>query len=317
MGEAIMAMQVTIELIGVDVSKAWLDISDGETVTRIDNARDSVRRYLRSLAGPMAIAIEATGAYHLLMMEAALSSGHKVYLVNPYQLSKYREAVGVRAKTDESDARLLYRYLAAERDRLVPFRLPPKSVQGLLRLLRARGRVTQAKTQLSLALGEIKELGPSRRALLKKMDHTLDVIDRKLMRHLTAAGYEHAYRHCLSIPGIGPLNAVGLVATYHRGQFATVDAFIAYLGLDVRVRESGKFTGKRKLTKRGDRELRRLLFNAARTAARLPQWKDHYERLRKRGLSTTAAYVALSRKLAKLAFALLRDQTTYREPLTA
>jgi len=312
-----MAMQVMMGLIGVDVSKAWLDISDGKTVTRIDNAHSTVRRYLRSLAGPMAIAIEATGGYHLAMLEAALSCGHAVYLVNPYRLSKYREAVGVRAKTDESDARLLYRYLAAERDQLVPFRMPPKSVKVLLRLLRARGRVTEAKTQLALSLGEIRELGPSRRALLSKLDHTLDVIDRKLMRHLAAAGYAEAYRRCLSIPGIGPLNALGLVATYHRGQFATVDAFIAYLGLDVRVRESGKFKGQRKLTKRGDREMRRLLFNAARTAARLPQWQDHYQRLRERGLSTTAAYVAISRKLAKLAFALLRDQTMYREPLMA
>ena len=47
------------------------------------------------------------------------------------------------------------------------------------------------------------------------------------------------------IPGVGPLT---MVATYHRGQFRSADSFIAFLGMDVRVRDSGKFRGQRKLT---------------------------------------------------------------------
>ena len=62
----------------------------------------------------------------------------------------------------------------------------------------------------------------------------------------------------LSIPGIGSGNASALVVAYHRGSFAGSDAFISYLGLDVRIRESGYFRGKRKLTKRGEPELRRF-----------------------------------------------------------
>ena len=161
------------------------------------------------------------------------------------------------------------------------------------------------------------ELGPSKRALLKKLNDTLVVIDGKLLRHIQAAGYEEDYRRCLSIPGIGPLNGAGLVAIFHRNRFRSANAFIAFLGLDVRVRESGKYKGQRKLTKRGNPELRRLLFNAARSAARTARWQAYYKALRQRGLSTTAAYVALARKLARLAFALLRDQTTYRAPATA
>ena len=47
-------------------------------------------------------------------------------------------------------------------------------------------------------------------------------------------------------PGIGPINAAALVAIFHRGVFSKSDAFIAFMGLDVRVRESGYFKGKRK-----------------------------------------------------------------------
>ena len=61
-------------------------------------------------------------------------------------------------------------------------------------------------------------------------------------------------------------NATALTALFHRERFSKSDAFIAFtafMGLDVRVRESGHFKGKRKLTKKGSPEMRRLLFNAA------------------------------------------------------
>jgi len=102
------------------------------------------------------------------------------------------------------------------------------------------------------------------------------------------------------------------VAFYHRGDFRSADSFVAFMGLDVRVRESGRYRGQRKLTKKGNPEIRRLLFNAARAGAKTAQWQPYYESLRGRGLTTTAAAVAISRKIAKLAFALMRDQTEYQ-----
>jgi transposase len=310
-----MAMRVSVRVLGVDVSKDWLDIGDGEQVVRIDNTPSAIRSYLRRLQGAVRIGIESTGRYHWPMTEAALGGGHVVYLVDPYRLSKYREGVGVRIKTDAADAQLLARYVAAEHQSLMAFRCPPKAVRRLRALLGARARVTRAKVMLSQSLGEVAELGSSRRSLIGRLDHMLSVIDRKLLAHVDAAGYGSDYRRCLTVPGIGTLNAVGLVATYHRGDFRNGHAFVAYLGLDVRVRDSGKYRGQRKLTKRGPAEIRRLLFNAARSAARSACWRPYYDSLRERGLSTTAAYVALARKLARLAYALLRDQTIYRKPV--
>ena len=90
-------------------------------------------------------------------------------------------------------------------------------------------------------------------------------------------------RRCQAIPGVGPLSALAMVATYHRGQFRRADAFIAFMGMDVRVRDSGTFRGRRKLTKKGDSELRRLLFNAAMQGRRSVLWEPYYLALRARG----------------------------------
>jgi hypothetical protein len=44
---------------------------------------------------------------------------------------------------------------------------------------------------------------------------------------------------------------------------------------------------------------------------RSSQWAPYYLKLRERGLSSTAVFVALSRKLDKVSFALLRTNTQF------
>lgn len=306
-----MAMRTTPLTLGIDVAKDWLDIDDGEQIRRIDNTPKAVRSLLREFSGTIWLAVEPTNCFHVTLVQAAIAAGHSVYLIDPYRLSRYRESVGIRAKTDALDARLLRRYLLAEADNLVAYQPPPKAVQALADLLRARAKLIETKTTLSLSLKRITQLSATRKALLRRIDQAVEVIDRKLQHCLQRAGYAEDYRRCLSIPGVGPLNAAALVATYRRGHFRNADAFIAFLGLDVRVRESGHFKGQRKLTKRGNPELRRLLFNGARSGSLTPTWNAYYLALRDRGLSTTAATVAISRKIARVAFALIRDQSTF------
>ncbi len=80
----------------------------------------------------------------------------------------------------------------------------------------------------------------------------------------------------------------------------------------MRVRDSGRSRGRRKLTKQGDPELRRLPFLAAMGAARTETWRPYYERHLARGRSKIEALVILARKLARVAFALLRNETDYQ-----
>lgn len=308
-----MAMKTLPLTLGVDVCKDFLDISDGTGVQRIANTDTAVRHYLRSLGAAARFAVEPTQRYQQRLVLAALGAGHTIYLVDAYRLTRYRDAVGMRAKTDALDAELLQRYLMAEAGHLRPYRLPPKAVQALRELLRARARLTAAKGSIDQALGDIGALAGTRTALIARLSAAIRLIDKKLAGCLVKTGYAADARRCQGVPGIGPLSGTALVATYYRGQFDSADAFIAYLGLDLRVRESGRYRGQRKLSKRGDPELRRLLFNAARAGARTSHWRAYYQRLRARGLCSTAATVALSRKLARIAFALLKNQTEFRQ----
>lgn len=308
---------VPLNYLGIDVAKDWLDIYDGSTVIRIDNEPRAIKAFLKLMPDAMKIAIESTNFYHEAFLELAISQHHDLYLIDAYRLSRYRDAVGVRVKTDAEDARLLYRYLAAEFEQLTPFKAPPKAVKRLQSLLKARATLAQSKTRIGLSLKSVTELASTRKALIARIVHSMAVIDRRIAACIKKAGYHEDYERCQSIPGVGPINAAALVMIYHRGVFRSADAFISFMGLDVRVRESGHYRGKRKLTKRGNPELRRLLFNAARAGARTAQWNPYYLSLRSRGHSTTAAAVALSRKIARLAFALLRDQCAFKTSANA
>ena len=307
-----MAMPVRLDGLGVDVAKDKLDLYDGKELACIDNTKRAIMKFLKTLSKDTPIAVEATNDYHELFMELALLEGYTVYLVDAFRLSHYRDAVGTRAKTDPLDARLIYRYLCSERTLLKPYIPAPKAVKQLMKLLRGRGKIVQSKTTIRQSLSNVPEIEDLRASLMKEIDEAVKAFEKKIKIVLKEAGYQEDYKRVEKIPGVGALNAAALSALFHRGEFRSADAFIAFIGLDVRVRDSGKYKGKRKLTKKGNPEVRRLLFNAGRAGAKSPQWRDYYLSLLDRGFSKTAAEVAIGRKIAKLAFALMRDQSEFR-----
>lgn len=307
-----MATQVKPALFGIDVSKAELVCSDGgEGVHALSNTAGAIRAWLRAVPASSRLAIEATGRYHLELIRQAQRHGHAVYLVDGYRLNRYREGVGGRAKTDASDARLLARYLANEGETLKPWMPPPEGYDTLQQLLRRRAVLVKARTALRQSLADLPGLKGSLASLMRRIDRIDALLRRRLDDALRAAGWQAQARRCQRIEGVGPLTATALATLFHRGAFRSSDAFIAFLGLDVRVRDSGRSKGRRRLTKKGDAETRRLLYMAAMTARRAAAWKPFYERCLERGLAPVEALNVLARKLARVAFGLMKNQTDY------
>ena len=303
--------------IGVDVSKQRLEVFElgsGEA-SSMPNSLDAIEQWLDRFQIPMRVAIEPTNRYHELVTQAAHARGHQVYLIDPQPLAHYRQGVGQRVKADRQDAQWLARYLEREVSDLRVWEPQTPAEQGFWRLLRRRATLVRAKVQLHHSLVDWGSLQADVDVLLKNIDQVLHKMDRALMAEAKHLGWAAEVARCRALPGVGPLTALALVALYHRGEFVRADAFIAFMGMDVRVRESGQWRGRRKLTKKGDPEIRRLLFNAAMQARRSPLWEPYYLALRQRGLSATAAFVALGRKLARVCSALLKNETEFNPNL--
>lgn len=308
-----MAKPVAKITLGIDVAKDHLVICQWgcDSLTTLANEPADIRAWFKTFTGPLRLALEPTSHYHLAVVEQALALGHQVFLVNPRQLVHYREAVNVRHKADPQDAWLLARYLEHEVAQLRPFQPQDRRAQQLWALLTRRATVVQSRQRLQQSFAEVRL---SIQALVSQFNQLLRRLDQQIQQLIRELGWWSDYRRCQSIPGIGPVNSAALVAAYHRGAFASSDAFVAYLGLDVRMRESGRFKGKRKLTKRGEPELRRLLYCGANGACNHPRFAAYRQRQLDKGLSKIAARVALARKLARIAFTLLTAQQTFAQP---
>jgi transposase len=310
-----MAMPVQPLDIGIDVSKADLAacVDPKSPVQTIPNTHRDITRWLQSLpTAPACLAVEATNTFHLELVERAHKAGHTVYLIDGYRLSHYRDSIGQRAKTDTSDAQLLQRYLSREKDNLHPWNPPPAGYTRLKCLLQRRAALVQARVALQQSLAGLPELKRSTTALLRQLGRLDTLIQKRMRDTLEQLDWTADADRCQAIEGIGPLTAAALTMTFRRGHFKNSDAFIAFLGLDVRVRDSGTMRGRRKLTKKGNPELRRLLFLAAMQASRSSTWKPFYQRYLDRGLAKIQALVILARKLARVAFALMKNQNDYQ-----
>ena len=305
-----MAKHVEKITLGIDVAKdaCVIHVWESSETLELPNQPQAIEAYLKALQGPGRIAIEPTSHYHRYWVDRALALGFEVYLVNPRQLVHYREAVNQRNKTDPEDAWLLARFLAHEAHQLRPYQPLDAHAQYLWSLLKRRARVVEARKQLQQSFRDIQL---SARALFTQFKCLLARIDQRILRAIQTLGWQDDYQRCRAIPGIGPLNAAALVAAYHRGAFANSNAFIAFIGMDVRQRESGRYKGKRKLTKRGEAEIRRLLYCAAQPARRYRPFSAYYQRQIEKGLPKIAAKVILARKMARIAFALMHNQTQF------
>jgi transposase len=300
-------------VVGIDIAKAEIVVyrADLQTTDAIKNDRTALKRWLKTLPAQSAIAVEATNIYHLDTVELAHAMGHQVYVVDAYRVSNYRRGIGQRAKNDPCDARLLARYLTNEQDGLRIWSPPPKAYTSLKSLLHRRATLIQNHAGLMLSWANeplLKKVQTAQQKAFKQADQAIQKLLRKVSKE---AGIEENIDRCKAIEGVGELTATGLATTFMRGDFANSDAFIAFLGMDLTVDDSGKKNGPRYLTKKGDPEVRRLAYNAAMAACRSAKWKPFYESYLARGFSKTQALVALARKLCRVAFALMKNQSEY------
>ena len=114
-----------------------------------------------------------------------------------------------------------------------------------------------------------------------------------------------------TIAGIGPVVSSVLIADLSSCEFGSADAFVAFYGLDPAPNDSGKRTGRRKLSKQGDRLGRAMLYNAAMCGAKTKAWRPMYQGCLDRGLTKVQALVVVARKIARTAWSVYTHETTF------
>jgi transposase len=244
----------------------------------------------------------------------AQQAGREVLVAESKRAKAFLQATSPRAKNDCIDSIGLARY--AQAVPLRPFPQKSEPVEQIEQLLAARKGISQSLTRLSQQRASL----PFARAALEPAMADLrahrDELDRQIKTVRQACPeLADVTRRLMAVPGIGAVTAHAVAACLCTRTFRHPDQFVAYIGLDVQVRESGRRQGTRRLSKRGEAELRRLLYLAAMANRRHTDpanpFTAQYERELAKGLPPTGALCAVARKLARTCWSLHTHGSVY------
>jgi transposase len=318
-------------MLGVDVSKAELVCAlfdrPSERIAwegTVPNTPAGIRKLLARTPAAVPLVVEPTGRYSHLVVHQAREAGRTVLLAPPRKVHAYLRSLSTRASTDRLAARGLAMFAASrpKAEGLRPFPVKSADVEALEQLLRARRGLQSALTSLEQRRRELPHAADVLAEAVADLKTRLAELDRQIAQRAQDKEQFPATKALRKIPGIGPVISAALAARLTSHDFAHADQVVAYIGLDIRVRQSGKRAGEYGLTKEGDAELRRLLYLAAKSNVRIKDspFRQQYERELAKGLAKTAALNAVARKLAKVCWAVVKHgeeydpERVYRQP---
>jgi transposase len=283
---------------------------------RIANTRKDILAWLQTVPRGSRLAMESTGGYQQLLADLGQRVGMQVFVINPRDLRRYAQGIGRRGKTDRMDAEVIARYVAREHSELHAYVPPSPAQRRLTQLMGRRAKLVQIKGSIDQSLRGLPALRSEAKRLIAGIDRLIarvELMMQQTLEQIPAA--REAAEHIATITGFGPLGSTCLGHSFTRLPYANSDAVVASSGLDPRPEDSGQKHGRRRLSKQGPAEQRRILFNCARSAARTKLWQPYYQAQLAKGLSATAATVILARKMLRVAFAVYKHGQPFNPSL--
>ncbi len=298
--------------VGIDVAKAELVVAlrpEGTqwTVPQTEAGWTALALKLQALA-PALVLLEATGGLEVPVAGTLATAGLPVAVVNPRQVRDFAKATGILAKTDGVDAHVLARF--AEAVRPAPRPLPDAATRALEALVTRRRQLVEMLTEEQNRLATTpKPLRPRLQAHIRWLQRELGAVDTDLretiQRHPCWRVQEDLLR---SVPGVGPVLAVTLLAHLPELGHLSRRAIAALVGVAPWSRESGTWRGPRRCWG-GRATIRPVLYMGTLAAIRHnPVLRAFYARLRQAGKLKKVAIVACMRKLLTILNAMMKRQ---------
>ena len=312
---------------GIDVSAKKLEIAGenargGSWELQVHNTPAGHRKLIQRLcrrAEPTRVCLESTGVYGLAVALALhFAEGIEVMVLNPRAARHFAQALMRRSKTDPIDAGVLRKYCQCMD--FQPWCPPPKERLQLRSLARRmvalttmmteeKNRLHAAKTadELPCILNDIEV---NIRHLERRIERLQKEAARLIDRH---PSLQVPIARLVSVKGIGLVSAVSIY-----GELSvlppdmTPRQWVAHAGLDPRHFESGKFIGKTRISKAGNKYLRAALYMPALSASQHePNVRGFYEMLLGRGKAKMQGIVAVMRKLLHAIRGMLRHNANF------
>ncbi|MDA3890443.1 MAG: IS110 family transposase [Salinivirgaceae bacterium] len=265
--------------------------------------------------------MEATGVYYENLACFLNEKDETVHVVLPNKSKKFAESLGLRAKTDKVDAKMLGQ-MGVERKLRKWSPISPLFL-NLRSYTRERESLIQDRTRAKNQLHALNHARASDQKTIKRLEFKIDFLDEQIkqvesdIEELIESDtlLSEKVKKVLTAPGIR-LNTLAPIIAETNGFAAIVNVkqLTSFAGYDIRIRESGKWKGKNKISKKGNSHIRAVLFFPACTASvHNKHLKNCHTRIKEAKKIPMVANTAIQRKLLALIFTLWKNDTIYIE----
>jgi len=302
--------------VGIDVSKAWLDVAvhEQEEVFRTGNDDPgivSLVKRLRKLK-PALIVLEPTGGFEMLVMAELTHAGLPVVAINAKRVRDFARATGRLAKTDKLDAKVLAHFAAAVRPALRSLR--SEEEEQLTALLTRRRQVLDMLTVEKNRLVTVRAKMRADIAVhIQWLSRSLKELDKEIKDFVKSSpAWKEKDTLLQSVPGVGPVTSATMLGMLPELGQLNRQEIAALVGVAPLNKDSGKKQGKRRVYG-GRANVRSVLYMAALAAKKFnPIIRKFYERLIKHGKEKKVALTACMRKLLVILNAIMRTNQLWR-----
>jgi len=272
------------------------------------------------LAIPAVYLMEATGIYYEQLAWFLHIKSCSVSVVLPNKAKKYKEALGLKSKNDRIDAKGLAQ-MACEQSNT-----SWKPLTGNIYLLRLITRQIQSVSEQSTVLknqlhalqygmyrdNAIEKMHVRQLDLLQKNKKSLQLRVEQIVE--SDEILKRKFIHIGKIKGLGLQNLAVIVAeTNGFTAFENIAQLVSYAGYDVVENQSGKRSGKTKISKKGNSHIRRCLhfpaFNMI--TYEVAPFKNLYERVYEKSKIKMKAYTAVQKKLLEFIYILWKKDEAF------
>jgi transposase len=326
------------QVAGIDVAKDELVVTLGRIYDDMsseffahkvfENTNKGCKEFLNwtgKLCDPAVVlrfVMEATGVYHESLAYFLDDHGCQVSIVLPNKISNYYRTLEIKTITDKTSSETIAHFALGRK--LEVWQPPNPLYKQLRQLTRERGQLIEERTMIKNQMhAEKHEAEPSQDSI-KRMKIRIKLLvqqEKEIVLQITALiKMSQELRELIallcSITGIGLITAATVMGeTNGFDLIRNKRQLTSYCGLDVIEKQSGtSVKGKPKISKRGNKYLRKAMHFPALTAVRRDQrYKDLYARLiAKHGIKMKAV-VAVQRKLLEMCFTVYKTKEKYQK----
>lgn len=306
------------EYIGIDISKATLDVFDGNKSYKFTNNVQGFKKIVKLVRiKEVCLIFEPTGVYAYALINFCNKHQIKAIIVGSKVARDYARSIKQRSKTDKIDAKVLYHYHTQVS--ISTITIPFLNLQAL-KITQRRNVYDQYQEMIQRLKNLIEATDKHDRSLIRSLEKEKKVLaktSQKIFDEIESLLCEvddnnlHLV-HLQTIPGIGKKSALTILLEILRYPHATTKEMSALMGLDPVLKESGTFRGKSRISKQGGKHLREKLYFPTIVAVKHnDRLRCFYERLVGNGKPKKLAIIAAMRKLLVMALAIVRNKEPF------